>query len=215
MSLHEHDHDHDHDHDDHAPIVDDATINDHEVISRAMQELLEERGVLTAEQVRREMELFDEDFPYRGTRVIARAWHDAAFMSALLEDGKRACESLPGIEIEAPELVAVANTPEVHNVVVCTLCSCYPRSLLGMPPTWYKSTSYRSRMVREPRAVLQEFGTHIPDDVEVRVHDSTANLRYLVVPMRPSGTDGWSEEELASLVSRDALVGVTIPQGPR
>ena len=205
---------HDHDHGPHEPITDGGGSPEFELLSRAMQELLAERGHLTADQIRREMELFDEDFPYRGTRVIARAWHDPAFMDHLLTDGKAACESVPGVEIEAPELVAIANTPSVHNVVVCTLCSCYPRSLLGQPPTWYKSDEYRSRMVREPRAVLREFGTVLPDDVEVRVHDSTANLRYLVVPQRPSGTDGWSEEELSTLITRDALVGVTVPAEP-
>lgn len=205
------DHGHDHGADAHAPQQDDGHVSDFEILSRAMQELLEDKGLVTAEAVRREMELFEEEFPYRGTRVIARAWSDPTFMAKLLEDGKAACEQVEGVEIEAPTLIAVPNTPEVHNVVVCTLCSCYPRSLLGMPPTWYKSTNYRSRMVSEPRQVLREFGTHLPDDVEVRVHDSTANMRYLVVPMRPDGTEDWTEEELAGIISRDALVGVAIP----
>lgn len=211
----DHGHEHGDDHggaaDPHAPDQHDGPVSEFEILSRALQELLEEKHLLTAEAVRREMELFDEEFPYRGSRVIARAWSDPHFMAALLEDGKAACEQVEGVEIEAPALIAVANTDRAHNVVVCTLCSCYPRSLLGMPPTWYKSTNYRARMVREPRAVLREFGTVLDDDVEVRVHDSTANMRYLVVPQRPEGTQGWTEAQLTEIISRDALVGVTIP----
>ena len=188
--------------------------SEHEILSRAMQELLEEKGVLTAEQVRRRMEQFEEDFPYRGARVIAHAWADPAFKKKLLEDGKAACAEF-GIDLEADRLVAVENTPQVHNVVVCTLCSCYPRALLGMPPTWYKSENYRKRVVRDPRGVLKEFGTVLPDDVTVRVHDSNADMRYVVVPMRPKETDDWSEERLARLITRDALVGVTIPGAPK
>ena len=184
--------------------------SEHEILSRAMQELLEEKGVLTAEQVRSRMEQFEEDFPYRGARVIAHAWADPAFRKKLLADGKAACAEF-GIDLEADRLIAVENTPEVHNVVVCTLCSCYPRALLGMPPTWYKSENYRKRVVRDPRGVLKEFGTVLPGNVTVRVHDSNADMRYVVVPMRPKGTENWSEEELARLITRDALVGVTIP----
>lgn len=184
--------------------------SEHEILSRAMQELLEEKGVITAEQVRRRMEQFDEDFPYRGARVIAHAWADPEFRKRLLADGKAACAEF-GIDLEADRLIAVENTAEVHNVVVCTLCSCYPRALLGMPPTWYKSENYRKRVVRDPRGVLKEFGTVLPDQVTVRVHDSNADMRYVVVPMRPRGTEGWSEERLAGLLTRDALVGVTIP----
>ena len=188
--------------------------SEHEILSRAMQELLEEKGILTAEQVRRRMEQFEQDFPYRGARVIAHAWADPAFRKRLLEDGKAACAEF-GIDLEADRLIAVENTPEVHNVVVCTLCSCYPRALLGMPPTWYKSENYRKRVVRDPRGVLKEFGTVLPDEVAVRVHDSNADMRYVVVPMRPRGTEHWSEEELARLITRDALVGVTIPAAPK
>lgn len=180
-------------------------------MSRAMQELLEEKGVLTAEQVRRRMEQFEQDFPYRGARVIAHAWVDESFKRRLLEDGKAACGEF-GLDLEADRLVAVENTLEVHNVIVCTLCSCYPRALLGMPPTWYKSENYRKRVVREPRAVLKEFGTVLPDHVRVRVHDSNADLRYVVVPMRPAGTEGWSEERLAGILTRDTLVGVALPK---
>ena len=204
-----HGHDHDHppargrDHEEGPP-------SEHEILSRAMQELLEEKGVLTAEQIRGRMEQFDQDFPTRGVRVVAHAWVDPEFKRRLLADGKAACSEF-GIDLEADRLIAVENTPEVHNVVVCTLCSCYPRALLGMPPTWYKSENYRKRVVRDPRGVLKEFGTVLPESVTVRVHDSNADMRYVVLPMRPARTEGWSEERLAQLLTRDALVGVTIP----
>ena len=208
-----HDHEHAHDHDDHAPVNehDNGPPGEFEIMSRAMQELLEQKGVITAEQVRKRMEIFDEEFPYRGAQVVAHAWVDPAFKQRLLADGRAACAEM-GTMLEAERLIAVENTPEVHNIIVCTLCSCYPRALLGMPPTWYKSRNYRSRVVFEPRAVLKEFGTELPDSVTVRVHDSNADMRYLVVPMRPPGTEGWSEEKLAGLISRDMLVGVTVPQ---
>jgi len=199
-----HDHSHDRSFDEGAP-------SEYEIMSRAIQELLEEKGVITSEQVRQRMEQFDADFPYRGPRVIAHAWVDAAFRARLLEDGKRACAEF-GVDLEADRLIAVENTPDVHNVIVCTLCSCYPRALLGMPPSWYKSENYRRRVVREPRAVLREFGTVIAEQVSVRVHDSNADMRYVVVPMRPAGTEGWSEERLAGIITRDALVGVTLPK---
>jgi len=208
-------HDHDHAHDAHAPIAgqDEGPPSEYEIMSRAMQELLEAKGLITAEEVRRRMELFEEELPYRGSRVIARAWTDPAFKKRLLEDGKAACAEM-GVNLEADRLIAVENTPDVHNVIVCTLCSCYPRSLLGMPPTWYKSSNYRSRVVFEPRAVLKEFGTVLPDHVTVRVHDSNADMRYVVIPMRPEGTEGWSEEQLAAIATRDTLVGVTVPRVP-
>ena len=204
-------------HQDHSPersadrSFDNGAPSQYEIMSRAMQELLIERGVISAEEVRLRMEQFDADFPYRGPRVIAHAWADAAFKERLLADGKRACAEF-GIDLEADRLIAVENTPEVHNVIVCTLCSCYPRALLGMPPTWYKSENYRRRVVREPRAVLAEFGTLLPEHVAVRVHDSNADMRYVVVPMRPAGTEGWSEDELARIITRDSLVGVTLPK---
>jgi nitrile hydratase alpha subunit len=205
--------DHDHDHDDHAPINehDDGPPSDFEIMSRAMQEILEAKGVVTAEQIARRMEQFEEDFPYRGSRVVARAWLDPEYRKRLLEDGKAACAEM-GVDMEVDRLIALENTPDTHNVIVCTLCSCYPRALLGMPPTWYKSRNYRSRVVFEPRAVLKEFGTELADSVTVRVHDSNADMRYLVIPMRPEGTDGWSEEQLAEILTRDTLVGVTVPR---
>jgi nitrile hydratase alpha subunit len=201
---HDHSHPHDESHDSAPP-------SEHEIMSRAIQELLEEKDILTAEQVRRRMELFEQEFPQRGSRVIAHAWADPAFKQRLLEDGKAACAEW-GLDLEADRLIAVENTPRVHNLIVCTLCSCYPRALLGMPPTWYKSENYRRRVVREPRAVLKEFGTVIPEDVSIRVHDSNADMRYVVVPMRPKETEGWSEEQLASILTRDTLVGVALPK---
>ena len=206
-------HDHHHPHAT-GPDHDSGPPSEYEILSRAMQELLEDKGVITAEQVRRRMEQFEQDFPYRGSRVIAHAWADPAFKQHLLEDGKAACAEF-GLDLEADRLIAVENTPEVHNVIVCTLCSCYPRALLGMPPTWYKSENYRRRVVREPRAVLKEFGTTIPDHVTVRVHDSNADMRYVVIPMRPAGTEGWSEDKLAVILTRDTLVGVTVPKVSR
>lgn len=213
---HDHDHAHDHDHDDHqhpnpANEHDNGPPGEYEIMSRAMQEILEAKGIITAEQVRKRMEQFDEEFPYRGAQVVARAWSDPAFKQRLLADGRAAIAEM-GTLLEAERVIAVENTPTVHNVIVCTLCSCYPRALLGMPPTWYKSRNYRSRVVFEPRAVLKEFGTELPDSVTLRVHDSNADMRYLVVPMRPAGTEGWSEEKLASIITRDSLVGVTVPK---
>ncbi|HET7598080.1 MAG TPA: nitrile hydratase subunit alpha [Burkholderiales bacterium] len=204
-------HAHEHPHEA-APAADDeGPPSDYEIMSRAMQELLEEQGVVTAEEIRTRMEKFEEDYPYRGSRVIARAWLDPEFKQRLLADGKAACAEM-GVDLEADRLIAVENTPEVHNIIVCTLCSCYPRGLLGMPPTWYKSGNYRSRVVYEPRAVLKEFGTVLPDDVTVRVHDSNADMRYVVIPIRPAGTEGWTEEQLARIATRDTLVGVTVPR---
>ncbi|HYC48705.1 MAG TPA: nitrile hydratase subunit alpha [Burkholderiales bacterium] len=212
-----HAHDHgDHVHDEHAPLNehDNGPPSDFEIMSRAMQEILEAKGVVTADEIRARMEQFEEDFPYRGSRLVARAWTDPAFKARLLADGKAACAEM-GIDLEVDRLIAVENTPEVHNVIVCTLCSCYPRALLGMPPTWYKSRNYRSRVVFEPRAVLKEFGTELPDNVTVRVHDSNADMRYVVIPMRPAQTQGWSEDELADILTRDTLVGVTVPHATR
>jgi nitrile hydratase len=177
----------------------------------SLRELLVEKGVFTEEEVAQEVEAMRKRGYERGARVVARAWVDAEYKKRLLANGTRACEEL-GLEVPALKLVVVENTPEVHNAIVCTLCSCYPRMLLGIPPEWYKSRNYRSRMVREPRAVLAEFGLDIPARVAIRVHDSTADMRYMVLPMRPGATDGWSEERLASLVNRDAMIGVAVPK---
>jgi nitrile hydratase len=176
-----------------------------------LRELLVEKGVLTEEQVEREVEEMRARTPERGAQVVARAWVDPVFREKLLSNATKACEEL-GLEIPGLKLVVVENTPEVHNAIVCTLCSCYPRVLLGIPPDWYKSRNYRSRMVREPRAVLEEFGLKIPQNVTIRVHDSTADMRYMVLPMRPAGTESWTEERLAALVNRDSMIGVALPK---
>jgi len=177
----------------------------------SLRELLVEKGIVTEAQVAEEVEAMRRRTPEIGAKVVARAWSDAAYKRKLLEDGSRACQDL-GIEVAALKLVVVENTPDTHNVVVCTLCSCYPRMLLGIPPEWYKSRSYRSRTVSEPRAVLSEFGLRIDEKTKIRVHDSTADMRYLVLPMRPAGTEGWSEDKLASIVTRDCMIGVAVPK---
>jgi nitrile hydratase len=179
-----------------------------------LRELLVEKGLMTEEQIERQVEDMRSRTPERGARVVARAWVDADFRKKLIENGTSACEEL-GLDVAPMRLVVVENTPQVHNVIVCTLCSCYPRPLLGIPPEWYKSRSYRSRMVREPRAVLNEFGLKIKDEIQIRVHDSTADMRYMVLPMRPEGTEGWSEEQLAALVNRDSMIGVALPMEPK
>jgi len=173
----------------------------------AVEELLILKGVVTAADVDEEVAAMARRGPERGARLVARAWVDPAFKARVLADGSAAAEEL-GLEVGPLRLIVVENTPDVHNVIVCTLCSCYPRMLLGVPPEWYKSSAYRSRVVRDPRAVLAEFGTRIPEGVHIRVHDSTADMRYAVLPMRPAGTGGWSEERLAGLVTRDSLIGV-------
>src|SRR5258708_1351509 len=175
-----------------------------------LRELLVEKGILTGEQVKAEVAAMRARTPERGARVVAKAWADADFKRRLLENGTTACEGL-GLELGTLKLVVVENTPQVHNAIVCTLGSCYPRMLLGIPPDWYRSRNYRSRMVREPRVVLQEFGLKISLETAIRVHDSNADMSYMVLPMRPAGTEGWSEERLATLVNRDSMSGVAIP----
>ena len=179
----------------------------------SLRELLVEKGIVTDAQVDAEVEDMRRRGPERGARVVAKAWTDPDYKKRLLSNGTAACEEL-GLDIPALKLVVVENTPEVHNAIVCTLCSCYPRMLLGIPPDWYKSRNYRSRMVREPRAVLAEFGLVIGKEIQIRVHDSTADMRYLVLPMRPRGTERWSESRLAGLVTRDSMIGVALPDSP-
>ena len=170
--------------------------------------------MLNAEDVQREIDYMDSRSPANGARLVARAWVDPSFKELLLRDPKAACLEM-GIDASGlVEFVVLENTPRVHNMVVCTLCSCYPRPILGRPPDWYKSFAYRSRAVVEPRAVMAEFGTSLPSDVEVQVFDSSADIRYLVLPLRPPGTDGMTEEELATLVTRDSLIGVTEAKAP-
>ena len=210
---HEHHHDHDHLHpydpEHHHPhrADQDDTLTYYKVMESAVRELLIDKGLITAEQVHRQIEAMDERIPANGARIVARAWTDPNFKKRLIESPKQAIAEI-GHDIGPMHLIVLENTPEVHNLVVCTLCSCYPRWILGLPPDWYKSRSYRSRAVREPRTVLGEFGTEIAEDREVRVHDSTADMRYLVLPMRPQGTEGMNEAELAAVVGRDAMIGV-------
>jgi len=183
----------------------------YQLMETSLRELLVEKGVVTDAQVGEVVAAMRGRQPERGAKVVARAWTDPAYKARLLANGTAACEEL-GLEIPGLKLVVVESTPQVHNAIVCTLCSCYPRVLLGIPPDWYKSFSYRSRMVREPREVLKEFGLAIPESVQIRVHDSTADMRYLVLPMRPQGTEGWDEVRLAGIVTRDSMIGVAVPK---
>ncbi len=203
-----------HNHSNHEVLPDDdAPLTYYQKLEIAVRELLIKKGLITPDEVRRTVEAMDARSPALGAKIVARAWTDSDYKTRLLEDGSAAAREL-GIEVGATKLVVVENTSKVHNLVVCTLCSCYPRMILGLPPDWYKSKAYRSRAVREPRAVLAEFGTHIPESVEVRVHDSTATIRYLVLPQRPALTEGMEEEALAALVTRDSMIGVTIVNAP-
>ena len=196
---------------DHRPDQD-GPLTRYQTMEAAVRELLIEKGILSADRIRAAVEAMDARSPAAGARVVARAWCDPAYKARLLADGTAACEEL-GIEMGPLRLVVVENQEKLHNVIVCTLCSCYPRMLLGLPPDWYKQRAYRSRVVREPRAVLREFGTEIPDDWQIRVHDSTADMRYMVLPARPAGTEGWDEAALAELVTRDCMIGVSLPKG--
>lgn len=198
--------DHDHDHartfqPDHPEPTSDAAL-----VGLALREILLERGVYTVDEERAMIEKMQGASPENGARIVARAWTDPAFRQRLLDDGGAAIREF-GHDLSPVEFTVMENTPAVHNVIVCTLCSCYPRALLGMSPAWYKSKNYRARVVREPREVLAEFGVELGSDVEVRVHDSTAELRYMVLPERPAGTEGWSEDALAAIVTRDSLIG--------
>lgn len=208
--------DHDHDHDDHKPDAREVLPENsrHELMAKALRELLIEKGLITADEVRAMIEQLESPGVHLGARIVARAWKDPDYRARLLADGKAAIVEL-GIAATEAQIVVLENTPGVHNMVVCTLCSCYPRSILGQPPAWYVSRSYRARAVKEPREVLAELGMSVPAGIEVRVHDSTADMRYLVLPMRPSGTDGLSEEQLASLITRDSLIGTALPAGAR
>jgi nitrile hydratase alpha subunit len=195
----------------HPPQPDDISPpGRYEVMVLAMRDLLIEKGVVSAEQIRRGFEILDSWEPSRGAQIVARAWTDQGFKARLLADGNAAVKEF-GVTMGEAKLTVVENTETVQNVIVCTLCSCYPRAILGLPPDWYRSKSYRSRVVREPRQVLKELGTELPDAVTIRVHDSLADLRYLVLPRRPAGTEGWSEQRLASVVSRDCMIGVANP----
>jgi nitrile hydratase len=202
MSHDHHDHDHDRTFQPHHPEPD----SDDALIGMALRELLIEKGIYTVSEEQAVMAKMQDASPENGAQIVARAWVDPGYRARLLTDGGAAIAEF-GHDLSPTEFTVLENTPAVHNVVVCTLCSCYPRALLGMSPAWYKSASYRSRVVREPRAVLAEFGVELGDDVEVRVHDSTAELRYMILPQRPPGTEDWSEERLAGLVTRNSLIG--------
>jgi nitrile hydratase len=217
---HDHpDHAH-HDHADHGHGVspsghpfrpdNDAPLSYWQVMEIAVRELMVEKGIATPAEIQSEIERMDRRSPADGAAVVARAWSDPDFKARLLADGSAACEEM-GFPTDGMKLVVVENTSSVHNVIVCTLCSCYPRNLLGLPPDWYKTRAYRARTVREPRRVLAEFGLELPDDVQVRVHDSTADMRYLVLPARPGGTEGWDEARLAAIVTRDCMIGTAVP----
>lgn len=213
---HDHEHGHPHDHGPFQPDLKEPSEN-WEFLEIALRELLIDKGVITAREVQDKIEEWDGKVPENGAKVVARAWIDPAFKKRLLADGNKAVAEL-GFEFPGLKLVVLENTAKVHNVIVCTLCSCYPRALLGLPPLWYKSREYRSRTVREPRAVLREFGTELADSVEVRVVDSTADCRFLVLPRRPDGTDGWKGQQLAELVTRDSMIGTALaltPEGER
>jgi len=213
MTDHDHDHEHEHEHDHpHEPIAGDEEPT--AARARALEELLVEKGVVQREDVRRNVDWLVSRSPADGARLVARAWVDPRFKDRLLEDARAAALDLGLDPGPSPVVVAVENTEQVHHMVVCTLCSCYPRALLGPPPAWYKSLPYRSRAVSDPRGVLQEFGLELAEGVELRVLDSTADVRYLVVPRRPEGTDDLGQEDLAALVTRDSIIGVAEPLAP-
>jgi nitrile hydratase len=187
-------------------------VTDVELRARALEALLVTKGLVTTDAVDAVISYYEHDVgPQNGAKVVARAWLDPAYRERLLADGTAAIAELGYGGAEGDNMVVVANTPTVHNAVVCTLCSCYPWPVLGLPPSWYKSLPYRARMVAEPRSVLKEFGLKLPSDVEIRVWDSSAEVRYLVLPMRPAGTEGWSQERLAGIVTRDCMIGTAVP----
>jgi nitrile hydratase alpha subunit len=205
--MNNHDHDHDHAHN-HPQTADEMTPGYYEIMETAVRELLVDKKLISAGEIRRQIEVLDSRTPALGAKVVARAWVDPEFRARLLANGRDGCEELGISFYDDTQLIVLENTDKVHNLIVCTLCSCYPRPVLGLPPDWYKAKPYRARAVKEPRKVLAEFGTHIREDVEIRVSDSTAMVRYLVLPRRPAGTQNFSEEELAALVTRDAMIGV-------
>jgi nitrile hydratase len=201
---------HDHDH------SGGSNLSEMELRVRALETILVEKGYIESAALDRIVELYETKIgPHIGAQVVAKAWNDPGFRQALLEDASKAVAAL-GREVGnvGEHLIAVENTPQLHNMVVCTLCSCYPTDVLGLPPAWYKSFAYRSRAVKEPRAVLADFGVALPVETEIRVWDSTAETRYLVVPMRPAGTEGWSEAQLATLVTRDSMIGAGLAKKP-
>jgi nitrile hydratase len=209
MTIHQHDHHHEDHHHAHG-----TEVSDMQLRVRALETVLTEKGYIDPKALDIIIDAYETRIgPHIGGRIVAKAWTDPEFKRRLLADATSAVAAL-GIAGRAVHLIAVENTPRRHNIVVCTLCSCYPWEVLGLPPVWYKSAPYRSRTVLDPRGVLAEFGVTLPPNTEIRVWDSTAETRYLVVPMRPAGTDGWSEERLASLVTRDAMIGTGLARAP-
>jgi nitrile hydratase len=206
---HEHDRDHGHDHDG------GSSLDPMDLRVRALQTLLVEKGYVDPAAVDRLIETYETKVgPHNGARVVARAWADPAYAEWLARDATAAIASLGYSGRQGEHMVALFNTPDTHHMVVCTLCSCYPWPVLGLPPVWYKSAPYRSRAVMDPRGVLAEFGITLPETTRIVVRDSTAEVRYLVVPLRPAGTEGWSEERLATLVTRDAMIGTGLARQP-
>jgi nitrile hydratase len=204
VTTHEHDHGHDHDHD-HG-----SELSEMQLRVRALETILTEKGYVDPAALDAIVETYETKIgPRNGARVVAKAWTDPAFKKALLDDASKAIGALGRV---GDHLIAVENTPQRHNIVVCTLCSCYPWEMLGLPPVWYKAAPYRSRAVKDPRGVLADFGVSLPKETEIRVWDSTAETRFLVLPMRPKGTEGWSEEQLAAIVTRDSMIGTGLPQ---
>jgi nitrile hydratase len=208
-------HKHDHTPDVQAKDQDTGPMGAYEILEEAVRALLIEKGVLTNEEINHQIDVMDSRSPALGAKVIARAWTDPRFKKHLLLDSRAALAEF-GVDIGTlAEYRTLENTAKIHNVVVCTLCSCYPKMLLGIPPVWYKSLAYRSRVVADPRGVLREFGVEIPSGVDIRVHDSTADLRYIVLPQRPEGTEDWTAEQLASIVTRDCMIGTAVPRANR
>ncbi len=202
--AHEHHHNHDH-----------SELSDTQLRVRALETVLTEKGYVDPKALDAIVEAYETKIgPRNGAAIVAKAWVNPAFKQALLKDASKAVAKLGHISRVGEHLVAVENTPTTHNMVVCTLCSCYPWEVLGLPPIWYKSAPYRSRVVKEPRAVLREFGIELSDSTEIRVWDSTAETRFLVLPRRPKNTDGWGEERLAELVTRDSMIGTGLPKQP-
>jgi nitrile hydratase len=209
--AHDHDHSHDHDHaHDHG-----SELSEMQLRVRALETVLAEKGYIDPAALDAIVETYETKVgPRNGAVVVAKAWADPAFKKALLADATKAVASMGHMSRVGDHLVAVENTPQRHNMIVCTLCSCYPWEVLGLPPIWYKSAPYRSRAVKDPRGVLADFGMSLPKDTEIRVWDSTAETRFLVLPMRPKGTEGWSEARLADLVTRDSMIGTGLPLNP-
>ena len=204
---HSHDHHHDHDHD-HG-----SELSDTQLRVRALETILAEKGYIEPAALDAIVEAYETKIgPHIGARVVAKAWLDPEFKKALLADATKAIGTLGHISRVGDHLVAVENTPKTHNIIVCTLCSCYPWEMLGLPPVWYKAAPYRSRAVKDPRGVLSDFGVTLPKDIQIRVWDSTAETRFMVLPMRPEGTQGWSEDQLTEIVSRDSMIGTGLPE---